>query len=108
MSLSSIPAVASTSLAVNQARLDASAHRVASMSTLRSAADAPASSGSPPSDAGGAPPDRSSQLLEADRQAQQITRELINQRVELYHFKANVGVVQTSSQAMGTLLDLAG
>ena len=105
MSLSSIPAVASTGLAVNQARLDASAQRVANMATLRASPD-PAPSPPPASTA--PDPERAGRLRQADRETQQITHELISQRVELYHFKANVGVVQTASQAMGTLLDLAG
>ena len=100
MTVSSIPSMASSGLAVNQARLDASAHHIAAATTER-----PQRESVPKVEA--ADPGAEAKLRDAEREARQLSQDIISQRVALYNFRAHVGAVQTADQAMGKLLDLS-
>lgn len=100
MTVSSLPAIASSGLAVNQARLDVAAHHIAT-----SVVDTTKRASPPKVDP--ADPGAEAALREAERNARQMAQEVVSQRVALYNFKANVGVVQAADQAMGTLLNLS-
>lgn len=100
MSVSSLPSVASAGLAVNQARLEVSAQHIAAAANERPHRD-------PLPQVDAARPGAEAKLRDAEREARQLSQDIISQRVALYNFRANVGVVQTADQAMGTLLNLS-
>lgn len=101
MSLNAVPAIASTGLAANQARLEAAARHIANAVTdgfhrQDAAASTPGGGGN--ADAA---------LRHAEQAGRQLAQDIATQRVALYHFQANVGVIKSGDAMPGALLNLS-
>ena len=100
MSITSLSAVAASGLSANQARLDTSAHNIANLDTdgfrrQQVVQETQASDGV------------STRLRQTDQPGENLAQDLVNQQVALYNFKANIQVLKTGDQVLGSLLDMA-
>jgi flagellar hook protein FlgE len=100
MSITSLSAIAASGLSANQARLDTSAHNIANLDTegfRRQAVDQQ-------TQANGSV---STRLHQTEQPGDNLAQDLVNQQVALYNFKANIQVLKTGDQVLGSLLDVA-
>jgi flagellar hook protein FlgE len=102
--MSTLPTIASSGLAAAQARLDASANNIANVATPRYAREDVVQSTRA---TGGV----DAQFRQLDAQGpdgartDQLTQDVVNQKVALYNFQANVLTLKTEGSMVGSLLD---
>ncbi|KAB0572841.1 flagellar basal body rod protein [Ideonella dechloratans] len=102
--MSTLPTIASSGLAAAQARLDASANNIANVATPRYRREDVVQS-TRASGGVDAQPRQLDAQGEAGASTGQLTQDVVNQKVALYNFQANVMTLKTEGSMVGSLLD---
>ncbi|MFZ2986551.1 flagellar basal body protein [Ideonella sp.] len=119
MRTSSLPSIASSGLAANQARLEVAAHNLANASTANFKRQELAQEAR--AEGGVVAHLRQADAQEAQQRAAEaraaesrvnetnetrVAQDMVDQRVAMQHFQANLQAMQRGQAAIGTLLDL--
>jgi flagellar basal body rod protein FlgG len=106
MSTSSLPAIASSGLAANQARLEVAAHNIANANTANFRRQEVIQQARAE---GGVDFTRRTEQAAQVEQAEQgrLEQDLVNQHVALYNFQANVLTSRAEGSMVGSLLDMS-